>query len=230
MKILAVGPHPDDVEFGCAPILIQEIQKGHEARIIVVTKGEASSSGTPPERVAEAEAAAGIIGASLEFLEMGGDCHVESTAQNRFNLAAAIRRFQPNIVLAPHLDPNQHPDHAVVGAMVRDATRLARYGGLDELKGLPAHSIDHLYYYSITQTFGKKPDIVVDVSAVHVQWAAAMACHKTQMRTRAYLELVESRAKALGAAIGVDYAVALWVNDPICVGSISELGRSSRHY
>ena len=129
--------------------------------------------------------------------------------RNRFSLAAAIRRFRPSIVLAPHPDPNQHPDHAVVGGMVRDATRLARYGGLEELKGLAPHSIDHLYYYSITQTFGQKPDIVVDVSDVHAQWVAAMACHKTQMRTRAYLELVESRAKALGAAIGVDYAVGL---------------------
>jgi bacillithiol biosynthesis deacetylase BshB1 len=230
MKILAVGPHPDDVEFGCAPLLIQEVQKGHEARIIVVTKGEASSSGTPQERVAEAESAAGIIGASLEFLEMGGDCHLESTAPNRFRLARAIREFQPNIVLAPHPDPNQHPDHTVVSAMVRDATRLARYGGLEELKGLEPRAVDHLYYYSITQSFGQKPDIVVDVSAAHAKWVAAMACHKTQMRTRAYLELVESRAKALGAAIGTDYAVGLWVNDPICVGSISELGRSSRHY
>jgi bacillithiol biosynthesis deacetylase BshB1 len=230
MKILAVGPHPDDVEFGCAPLLIQEVQKSHQARIIVVTKGEASTSGTPEERVREAEQAARIIGASLEFLEMGGDCHVESTAQNRFALASEIRTFRPNIVLAPHLDPNQHPDHAVVGAMVRDATRLARYGGLDELKGLEPHSIDHLYYYSITQTFGQKPDMVVDVSAVHAKWVEAMACHKTQMRTRSYLELVESRAKALGAAIGVDYAVGLWLNDPVCLGSISELSRSSRHY
>src|SRR5580692_2977752 len=110
MKILAVGPHPDDVEFGCAALLIQEVQKGHEARIIVVTKGEASTSGTPEQRVGEAESAAGIIGASLEFLEMGGDCHVASSAQNRFSLAREIRKFRPNIVLAPYPDPNQHPD------------------------------------------------------------------------------------------------------------------------
>ena len=230
MKILAVGPHPDDVEFGCAPLLIQEVKRGHEVRIIVVTKGEASTSGTPEERVLEAAMAAGIIGASLEFLDMGGDCHVEPSSQNRFSLARAIRKFEPNVVLAPHPDPNQHPDHVVVSALVRDASRLARYGGLDELKDLAPHAIDHLYYYSITQTFGQKPDIVVDVSGVYAQWLTAMACHKTQMKTRSYVELVESRARALGAAIGADYAVGLWVNDPICVGSISELGRSSRHY
>ena len=230
MKILAVGPHPDDVEFGCAPLLIQEVKKGHQAGILVVSKGEASTSGTPDQRVLEAAEAARTIGASLDFLDLGGDCHIEATARNRFSLARSIRQFRPKIVLAPHLDPNQHPDHAVVGAMVRDASRLARYGGLAELKGLEPHAIHHLYYYSITQTFSKSPDIVIDVSDVHAQWVAAMACHKTQMKTRSYLELVDSRAHALGAAIGVDYAVGLWVNDPICLGSISELGRSSRHY
>jgi LmbE family N-acetylglucosaminyl deacetylase len=230
MKILAVGPHPDDVEFGCAPVLIQEVKKGHEARIIVVSRGEASTSGTPMERVQEAGLAADIIGASLEFLDLGGDCHIESTVQNRFKLARELRRFKPNIVLAPHLDPNQHPDHSAVAGMVRDASRLARYGGLEELRDLAPHSIDHLYYYSITQTFGQKPDIVVDVSGVHTEWVAVMACHQTQMRTRSYLELVEGRARSLGAAIGVDYAIGLWVNDPICLESISDLWHSSRHY
>jgi N-acetylglucosamine malate deacetylase 1 len=230
MRILAVGPHPDDVEFGCAPLLIQEVKKGHEARIVVLTKGEAATSGTPEIRVQESSAAAKLIGASLEFLDMGGDCHVEETVPNKFALARELRKFRPNIVLAPHPEPNQHPDHIAVSAVVRDASRLARYGGLAEIKDLEPHAIDHLYYYSITQTFGSKPDIVIDVSAVHKQWVEAMACHKTQMKTRSYIELVESRARALGAAIGAEYAVGLWVNDPICLDSLSELSRSSRHY
>ena len=50
MKILAVGAHPDDVEFGCAPILIHEVRNGHEARILVTSKGEAASAGTPEEQ------------------------------------------------------------------------------------------------------------------------------------------------------------------------------------
>jgi bacillithiol biosynthesis deacetylase BshB1 len=230
MKILAVGPHPDDVEFGCAPLLIQEVKKGHEARILVLSKGEASTSGTPQERVLEAEAAARVIGASIDFLDLGGDCHIEPTVENRVRLAGEIRNFRPSVVLAPQLDGNQHPDHTAAATLVRDASRLARYGGLKDLSGLAPHGIDHLYYYSITQTFGARPDIVVDVSSVYSQWVEAMRCHKSQMKTRSYVDLVESRARSLGSAIGVDYAVGLWVNDPICLGSISELTRSSRHY
>ncbi len=81
-KILAIGPHPDDIEFGCAPVLIQEIQKGNQVRILVLTKGEASTAGTPEERVEEARAAAKLMGAEIEFLEMGGDCHLRQDIQS----------------------------------------------------------------------------------------------------------------------------------------------------
>ena len=115
MKILAVGAHPDDVEFGCAPILIQEVRNGHEARILVTSKGEAASAGKPEERAQEARDAARIIGAAIQFLELGGDCHIEHNTANAMTLAREIRRVKPDVILAPHLGENQHPDHAAVG-------------------------------------------------------------------------------------------------------------------
>ena len=164
MKILAVGAHPDDVEFGCAPILIQEVRNGHEARILVTSKGEAASAGTPEERAQEARDAARIIGAAIQFLELGGDCHIENNTANAMTLAREIRRFKPDVVLAPHLGENQHPDHAAVGKIVRDAARLARFGGLRDLEDLPPHPITSLYFYTITQVFVDPPELVVDVS------------------------------------------------------------------
>ena len=53
-------------------------------------------------------------------------------------------------MLAPSLVENQHPDHARLGKLVRDATRLARYGGVHELKDLPPHTIGHLLYYAVS--------------------------------------------------------------------------------
>ena len=230
MKILAVGAHPDDVEFGCAPILIQEVRNGHEARILVTSKGEAASAGSPEERAQEARDAARIIGAAIQFLELGGDCHIEHTPANGMTLAREIRRFKPDAVLAPHLGENQHPDHSVVGKLVRDAARLARYGGLQDLEDLPPHQITSLYYYTITQVFIDPPQIIVDVSAAREAWEAAILCHKTQMKTRNYLDLVLSRARTLGAAIGVEYAAGLWLSDPIRLGSLGDIPLSSRYF
>ncbi len=228
MRILAVGAHPDDVEFGCAPILIQELRNGHEGSILVTSKGEAASAGTPEERAQESREAAGIIGAAIQFLEMGGDCHIQHSAANAVTLGREIRRFRPDIVLAPHPSENQHPDHSAVGKNVRDAARLARYGGLQDLEDLPPHPITSLYYYNITQLLADPPQLVVDVTGVREAWEAVIRCHKTQMKTRNYLDLVLSRARALGAAVGVEYAVGLWPNDPVRVRSLGDLTLSSR--
>jgi len=228
MRILAVGAHPDDVEFGCAPILIQEVRNGHEARILVTSKGEAASAGEPEERAQEARDAARIIGAAIQFLDLGGDCHIEHNTANAMTLAREIRRVKPDVILAPHLGENQHPDHSAAGRMVRDAARFARYGGLRDLEELPPHPITSLYYYTITQVFVTPPELVVDVTAAREAWEAAIQCHKSQMKTRNYLDLVTSRARTLGAAIGVEYAVGLWLNDPIRVRSLGDLPLSSR--
>jgi N-acetylglucosamine malate deacetylase 1 len=230
MNILAVGPHPDDVEFGCAPLLIQEVAKKNPVKILVLSKGEAGTSGAPEERVAESREAARLIGAEIAFLDLGGDCHIRHSPETSIAIAREIRREKPEIVLAPRPDENQHPDHAAVGRSVRDAARLARFGGLGELRGLAPHAVEHLYYYATTQTFGAKPDIIVDISGVETQWEAVIACHKSQIKTKDYPRLVQTHAWALGAAIGVSSALGLWVNDPVRIASISDLTLSSRHY
>jgi LmbE family N-acetylglucosaminyl deacetylase len=200
----------------------------------VASRGEAASSGTPDQREQEARAAAHLVGAAIDFcdhfLNRGGDCHIECSPANCIAMAAEIRRFQPHAVLAPRPDENQHPDHAAVGKLVRDAARLARYGGLEEIRGLPVHAIASLYYYAVTEIFTPAPDLVLDVSGVRETWVEAMRCHQSQMATRGYVELVEARARALGAAIGVEWAVGLWVNDPVRIESLDALPLSSRYF
>ncbi len=229
-KILAFGAHPDDVEFGCGGLLIKEIKNGNEVTIVIGSLGEAGTNGTPAGRKAEATAAAKHIGAQVVFLNLGGDCHIENTPKNILKLAEQIRKYTPHVVLAPSLTENQHPDHLIVAQMVRAAARYARYGGLTEIKKYPVHNIDALFYYPSSAEADKKPDIIVDVSNEYDAWATAMALHKSQMKTRGYINLVTSRAQALGASIGVKYATALWVNDPVRLESFSDLKVSSRNY
>ncbi len=234
MNILAVGAHPDDTEFGCAHVLIQESRKGNRVKLLVLSRGEAASNGTPESREAESRAAAKLIDAEIDFVDFGGDCHIERTPENAIKLAAEIRKFQPAIVLAPHTDENQHPDHAVAGKLARDACRLARYGGLSSLKGFSLagtapHAVTALYCYTITKAFGE-PDIVIDVSDVVKDWEAAMLAHASQMKSRAYVDLRLSAARNLGLSIGAEYAAGFFVNDPVRVGALSDLTLSSRYF
>lgn len=229
MNILAIGAHPDDIEFGCAHVLIQEARRGNRVKLLVLSRGEASSHGTPESREAEAHAAAQLIPAEIEFLDFGGDCHIQPTHRNAFAIAQQIREFQPAIVLAPHTGENQHPDHTVVGNLARDACRYARYGGIKDLMTAAPHAVSALYYYTITQTLSD-PDLVVDISDVVTPWEASMKCHASQMRTRSYADLRLSAARNLGLSIGVEYAAGFYANDPVRIAALSEVTLSSRHF
>ncbi len=232
--VLAFGAHPDDIEFGCGGILAQECVAGRSARLVICSQGESSTHGLPARRVEEARHAAGLLGAAIEFIHLGGDAHFEFSATQVIQLAGIIRRVAPKIVLAPTIVENQHPDHAKLGRMVRDAARVARYGGVKELREQSAHAIEQLLYFAVTP--GAEPKdgsrILIDVSAPKVIaiWKAAMEAHATQRQTRDYAEMQITRARLNGQLAGVAYAIPLWPNDELLFDSLEPLRRSARKY
>lgn len=148
--MLAFGAHPDDIEFGCGGVIAKEIARGIKATLVVCSRGESGTNGTPEQRTVEAEAAAKFLGAEIEWMDLGGDAHFERNVAHAMAISSVIRRIRPGTVLAPSVVENQHPDHAVLGNLVRDAARLARYGGVKELQDQPPHAIGQLWYYAVT--------------------------------------------------------------------------------
>jgi LmbE family N-acetylglucosaminyl deacetylase len=117
LPLLAFGAHPDDVEFGCGGVVLNETRAGREAHLVVCSRGESGSHGTPKRRIGEARKAGKLLGA-----------------------------------------------------------------------------------------------------------------HASQVSNRNYIELQLTRARLLGARTGVDYAMALYPNDPILFGSLKEAGISARGF
>ena len=125
--LLAFGAHPDDIEFGCGGVIASETQAGRKVHFVICSRGEAGTYGTPKQRTAEAKKAAAILGATIEFIELDGDAHLEIRAAHAIKLAGILRRVRPGIVLAPSVVENQHPDHWRLGKLVRRrATRSIR--------------------------------------------------------------------------------------------------------
>lgn len=230
MRILAVGAHPDDVEFACGGILLSERARGSEIFLCVCSRGEAATNGTPAEREAEARRAAQILGAQIEFQDFGGDAHLEPSNRNALALARQIRAVKPDVVLSSVTSPDQHPDHSVVGDLCRAAARFARYGGIAELRELAPHAIGHHLEYAVTP--GAEPharfSVRVDITAQVAEWIALMECHQTQLRTRNYIELQTARARQVGVEAGVEYAQALFPRDHMLVKTLAEIPRSVR--
>jgi LmbE family N-acetylglucosaminyl deacetylase len=232
--LLAFGAHPDDIEFGCGGVIARETQAGRPAHFIVCSRGESGTHGKPAQRAAEAKKAAALLGATLGFVALGGDAHFEIRVNHILKLARALRQHRPGVVLAPSSVESQHPDHVRLGQMVRDAARLARYGGVKELKDLPPHAVGQLFLYAVTpeaEPVGITP-ILVDVSAPAIlnAWTAAMKAHATQTNSIRYVELQLTRARLRGLRAGVGHAIALFPNEPLLVDSLTQLGPGARAF
>ncbi len=233
-SLLVFGAHPDDIEFGCGAVIAGETQGGATAHFVICSRGEAASHGTPAQRSQEARKAAQALGATVEFLDLGGDAHFDLRASHAIALAAIIRRVRPATVLAPSVVENQHPDHAKLGRMVRDAARVARYGGVKELRRAAPHAIAQLFFYAVTPE-AEPTDlgrVVIDVSspAVISAWTASMAAHASQMKTRNYVELQLTRARLNGLRAGVEHGIPLFPSDGLLFGSLAAAGRGARRY
>lgn len=133
---LAVVAHPDDLEYGTAAAVARWTGQGKRVVYCLATSGEAGIDGTPPEdagplREDEQRAAAGIVGVeTVEFLGYP-DGTVEYGLPLRRDIARAIRRHRPDVVITTNYDdawpggfPNQ-ADHIAVGRAVVDAVRDA---------------------------------------------------------------------------------------------------------
>ena len=234
VSLVAFGAHPDDIEFGCGGVIAGETRAGRKAHLIVCSRGESSTNGTPEQRVAEAAKAAAHLGATLEFVELDGDAHLEIRVSHALKLAELLRRWRPTTVLAPSVAENQHPDHWRLGQLVRDAARLARYGGVSELRGAPSHAIERLFYYAVTPEAEPRDitPIMIDVSEPETvgAWTASMKAHESQVATRNYVEMQLTRARLLGARAGVEHAIALFPNEPLIFPSLMEAGKSARRF
>src|SRR5512147_2177547 len=103
MRVLAFGPHPDDVEFYCSGTLAKYKAQGHDVGVAVMTRGDVGSPTLSREEIAavrekEARAASAIIGA--EFFWLGYDDEfVYDTPEVRRCVIDVLRDFKPDVVL-----------------------------------------------------------------------------------------------------------------------------------
>jgi LmbE family N-acetylglucosaminyl deacetylase len=129
---LAIVAHPDDLEYGAAGAIAAWTRAGKHVAYVLASRGEAGIDGMDPDkaatlREAEQHASAAIVGVtSVEFLD-----HPDGLIQNgpplRRDLAAAIRRHRPDLVVTfNHHDtwpgPRWNtPDHRNTGRAALDA-------------------------------------------------------------------------------------------------------------
>ncbi|MBB5784134.1 PIG-L deacetylase family protein [Nonomuraea jabiensis] len=131
-RALAIVAHPDDLEYGCAAAIATWTDQGREVAYLIVSRGEAGIDTLAPAeagavREREERASAAVVGVtSVEFLDHA-DGVIEYGTALRKDIAAAIRRHRPELVITLNPDDTwggtywNTPDHRAVGRAVLDA-------------------------------------------------------------------------------------------------------------
>lgn len=129
---LCVAAHPDDLEYGLAAAVARWTKQGKTITYLLATSGEAGINGIPPVEAGplrEQEERNGAAHVGVEVVDFMGmqDGAVEYGLPLRKGIAAAIRRTQPDVVVAlTHRETfgggglNQ-ADHRAVGLATMDA-------------------------------------------------------------------------------------------------------------
>jgi LmbE family N-acetylglucosaminyl deacetylase len=183
MKIMAFGPHPDDVEFLCSGTLAKYRAKGHDVAIAVMTRGDVGSPSLSRDEIAairekEARAAAAIINA--EFFWLGyNDEFLYDTPDVRRHLIDVIRQFGPDIVLCPDKDKDYLPDHVRTGQMVWDTHVMATVP-LIPTQHPVCKRIHEIWYYDTFAAIGFEPEVSVDITEQWPTKARMLDCHESQ--------------------------------------------------
>lgn len=236
--VLAFGVHPDDVELSCSGTLINEIKKGNKAGVIDLTAGELGTRGSAEKRALEAALASRVMGLSIrENLGMRDGFFVNDE-QHQLKVIRAIRKYQPEIVLANILD-DRHPDHGRAGKLVSDACFLAGLSKIetsdDDGKLQQRWRPKHLLHY--IQDRHHEPNLVVDITDVFEQRMEAIKAYATQFHTSPegakgtqtyistpdFLDGLIARARLMGKRIGVKYAEGFLSQKSIGVRSIENI-------
>jgi bacillithiol biosynthesis deacetylase BshB1 len=177
LDVLAIGPHPDDVELGCGGTLALAASQGRRVGILHLTRGERGTRGTPEQRLAEAERAAAALGVvELAFLDCG-DGALRSGEPEEDALIEVLRTWRPELVLGPP-PHDRHPDHARGHSLVAAASF---YSGLQARgnRAMAAHRPAAVFSYMQHHSF--EPSFVVDVTDAWEAKMAALAAYRSQL-------------------------------------------------
>ena len=219
---LAVVAHPDDMEYGAAAAVARWTGQGKEIAYVLVSAGEAGISDLPPPEVGpvrrrEQEESCAVVGVDVvEFLEHPDGTIVEGLPL-RADLAAAVRRHRPEVVLSINFRDSwggpswNHADHRAVGRALLDAVRDAGNPWVFPDRGEPWDGVRFVAFNGSPQ-----PTHAVDVTDTFEAGVRSLECH------RVYLEhlggdmasagdFLRQAAEATGPRLGVPLASAFEV-------------------
>src|SRR3989338_11667391 len=194
MNILAIGAHPDDIEYGCGGMLAKYARKGHDVYMFVASDGARGGDGAVRRR--ERDEAARILGVREVF--WGGYLYTEVPLSRELiaRLETAIQQVAPRMIFVNSPD-DTHQDHRHLAQCASSATRY----------------VPNFLFYEGPSTQNFAPNCSTDIADVLDLKLACLEAHRSQVTKTniddlTILELARSCANFRGIQARVKYAEA----------------------
>jgi len=194
VNILAIGAHPDDIEFGCGGSLIKYTRKGHRLSLLVMTGG--GGGGPAGERMTEQAASKEVLGAEEIFWGGFEDTRLPADIDMIRTIESVIESVRPEFIFCNFPD-DTHQDHRHLAQAIMSATRYIR----------------NVLFYEGPTTQNFNPQVYVDIADTLEAKLDALRAHRSQvMKTNiedlSIIEVARSSANFRGIQGRVKYAEA----------------------
>jgi len=215
---LAIGAHPDDVEFGAGGTLAKWAAAGCVVHHLVLTDGSKGTWDASADTVAlvarrrdEQRAAAKALGATGEVVFLGHvDGELTSDLAYRAEVCRVLREVRPEVVLGhdPWKRYRLHPDHHHAGLLACEGIVASRDPHFFPEQDLAPHRPAALLLWEADEA-----DHAEDVSGSVAAKLAALEAHASQfestmkatdeLQLEAFRKRVRERLATHGRRIGV---------------------------
>ena len=217
MNVLAIGAHPDDIDFCCGGTLIRCAERGDKVTMCIVTDGRGHPVGDPAavaaRRRAEAEQSAAVLGGQLRWLGIP-DGAVVDDLETRRKFIQLMVNVQPDLIIT-HSPSDYHSDHNMTSQLVTATVQMA-WAPPPGVTGSPLRKQVPVAFMCTSNAINFLPEEYVDVSAVWDRKVQMVLNHKSQyLRGPNHDEPVspggESSFYRLARVVDEFYGLACWV-------------------
>ena len=186
---IAIGAHPDDIEFYMAGTLLKLKKQGYETHYLTLANGNCGSAQynaatTESIRNTEARAAAAILGAQFHP-SLTNDLEILYNLDLLRELAAVIRDVKPGIVLT-HSPQDYMEDHVNTSRLAVTAAFTRGMPNFRTAPQRPAAEYDVALYHAMPHGLCDQlrrrliPGAFVNTTSVQKTKRQALAAHKSQ--------------------------------------------------
>jgi bacillithiol biosynthesis deacetylase BshB1 len=231
LDVVAVAPHPDDLEITCGGTLAKLVKQGYRVGMVDLTTGEPTPRGTEEIRAKEAEAARQVLGVPVRINLGLPNRELMDIPQHRYRLATVFRRYRPTVVIAmagrtPAASPDHHQGHLLIEA-ARFYSQLTKWN--DRFENTEPYRVPHLVYTTVPFDAEQRhwhSTFVIDISDTFEQKLQAVCCYESQFDGERFGKLrhfLSGHNIFMGGRCGFTYGEMFALPAPVGAGDLYTL-------